>query len=190
MPAVKPVDLGPSALVASSDRNHKLAPMRRSSSALALEALCDLGDATTLRAHDAKLVVRRGPRSVRARQRARAVGRATGNLLHIRELRLGVWHTYNDHTVMQERPVDADNRGLLSAMLGPGAGENTADFAGQCTLDPQTAGLIEKVAHLRAHVSETGRRSDDDCIRTRQAVDAGDRYMRERRPGFRRSRPF
>src|SRR5215469_13279024 len=88
---------------------------------------------------------------------------------------------------MQKRPMDADNRGLLSAVLSSSAGENTADFAGQCTLDPQTTGLIEKVAHLRAHVSETGRRSDDDCIRTRQAVDAGDRYMRERRPGLRRS---
>ena len=86
--------------------------------------------------------------------------------------------------------MDADNRGLLSAMLGPGAGENTADFAGQCTLDPQTAGLIEKVAHLRAHVSEAGRGSDDNCICTRQMIDARDRYVRERRPGLRRSAPL
>jgi hypothetical protein len=86
--------------------------------------------------------------------------------------------------------MNADNRGFLPAVLTPRTGENTAHLAGQRALDPQSAGLIEKVAHLCAHVSEPGRSSDRGCIRTRQVIDAGDRYVRKRRPGFPRLCPL
>jgi hypothetical protein len=88
---------------------------------------------------------------------------------------------------MQKSPMDADDCGFLSAVLSPRAGKNTADLASQCTLYPETAGLIEKVAHLRSHVSEAGRSSDDNRIRTRQVVDARDRDVREWLAGLRRS---
>jgi hypothetical protein len=60
--------------------------------------------------------------------------------------------------------MEAGDGGLLSSVLGAGRGEDTADFADQGSGHPQTAGLVEEVAHLGAHVAESGRGAENDGI--------------------------
>lgn len=47
--------------------------------------------------------------------------------------------------------------GFLSAVLGSRGREHAAHFANQAAVYPQPAGLVEKIAHLRAHIAETRR---------------------------------
>src|SRR5262247_144858 len=53
---------------------------------------------------------------------------------------------------------------FLAAMLGAGTREHAANLADQHPLDPEAAGLVKEVTHLRAHVTEACGRSKDDGI--------------------------
>src|SRR6516165_1164269 len=55
-------------------------------------------------------------------------------------------------------------------MLGTSAGEHAADLADKGALHPETAGLVEEVAHLRAHVAEARGRSEDDGVVVHELV--------------------
>src|SRR5580765_8406188 len=76
---------------------------------------------------------------------------------------------------MQQRDVEREDRRLLPAMLGGAAGEDAADLADQRALHPQAAGLVEEVAHLRAHVAEARGRAEDDGVVIRELVRLRDR---------------
>ena len=60
--------------------------------------------------------------------------------------------------------MHAGQRGFLAAVLAGGGTKGAADLADQRAGEPQAAGLIEEVAHLRRHVAETRRRADDDRV--------------------------
>src|SRR5690554_7994059 len=51
---------------------------------------------------------------------------------------------------------------------GTGRGEDAGHLASQRALDPETAGLVEEIAHLCGHVAEAGGRAEDDGIIVRQ----------------------
>ena len=74
-----------------------------------------------------------------------------------------------------KRGVEGEDGALLAAMLGRGRGEDAADLADQRALDPQPAGLVEEVAHLRRHHAEAGRRAEDDGVVVGELVDGRDR---------------
>src|SRR5262245_47170340 len=59
-------------------------------------------------------------------------------------------------------------------MLCGSAGEHAADLADQRALHPVAAGLVEEVAHLRAHVAEACGRSEDDGVVVRELVHGRD----------------
>src|SRR5215471_12250566 len=64
---------------------------------------------------------------------------------------------------------------FLTAMLGARAGEHAADLADERTLHPETPGLVQEVAHLRAHVAEARGRTEDDGVVCREFVHATNR---------------
>jgi hypothetical protein len=70
--------------------------------------------------------------------------------------------------------MKAGDGGFLSSMLGRGGGKDAADFADEGPIQPQLAGLIEKISHLCAHVPVTGGRAKDDGIGLRELVDRRD----------------
>ena len=70
--------------------------------------------------------------------------------------------------------MEAQDSGLLAAVLRAGAGENAADFADERTLHPELAGLIEETAHLGVHISEPCWRPEDNGIRIGELVNRGD----------------
>src|SRR6478672_4019236 len=83
-----------------------------------------------------------------------AIRRAAGDLLHVVQAREGVGQTDDDHALKQQRRMERSDRHLLAAMLGRGGAKYAADLADQRTLHPVAAGLVEEVAHLRAHIAE------------------------------------
>jgi hypothetical protein len=50
-------------------------------------------------------------------------------------------------------------------MLGANAGEHTADLVDQIAAHPMPTALIEKIAHLGAHVAEARGCAEDDRVR-------------------------
>ena len=56
-----------------------------------------------------------------------------------------------------------------------GRGEGAADLAVQRALDPEAAGLIEEIRHLRRHAAEAGAGADDDGVVVGEVLDLGDR---------------
>src|SRR6516165_1266219 len=59
-------------------------------------------------------------------------------------------------------------------MLGGGAGEHAADRTDQRAHYPEATGLVEEVAHLRAHVAEARGRSKDDGVVVRELIHGRD----------------
>ena len=49
-------------------------------------------------------------------------------------------------------------------MLRRAGCEDGADLADQGSAHPEAAGLVEEVLHLRRHIAETGRRSENDGV--------------------------
>src|SRR4029079_12595200 len=127
------------------------------------EPACDLGHVMALEAREVQLLLRRLARTVRRRDGAGAIGRAAPNPADIGQVRRRVGQADDNHAVMQKRPMERDNGGLVAA-AGAGRGEHAADFADQSALDPERPGLVEEVPHLRAHIAEAGRRAEDDCV--------------------------
>ena len=71
----------------------------------------------------------------------------------------------------------AEDRGFLSAMLGPRACEDTPDFAGKRAGFPDSTGGIEELTHLSAHVAKACGCANDDSIRFREFPGSTDRDM-------------
>src|SRR4051812_38124130 len=59
------------------------------------------------------------------------------------------------HSEMQEYGVKSEDGRFLSAMLCGRGGKDGSYFANQRALHPEAARLIEKIFHLRCHVTET-----------------------------------
>ena len=78
--------------------------------------------------------------SVSASERACAIGRSAGDLIHVRELLARIGNANDDHPMMQQRRVERSDRGLLAAMLRSRRDENAPDFADQASANPQSAG--------------------------------------------------
>jgi len=60
--------------------------------------------------------------------------------------------------------MKARDRGLVASMLGADACEHTADLVDQSAAHPMPTALIEKIAHLGAHVAEARGRAEDDRV--------------------------
>src|SRR5690606_1202165 len=56
-------------------------------------------------------------------------------------------------------------------MLAASGGKDTAHLADQGIPCPQAAGLVQEVLELGSHVSESGRRAQDDAIVVRKLID-------------------
>src|SRR5215813_3118538 len=59
-------------------------------------------------------------------------------------------------------------------MLGASACKHAADLPDQRALHPKAAGLVEKVAHLCAHIAKACGRSEDDGVVVRKLVHGRD----------------
>src|SRR3954463_14964112 len=65
--------------------------------------------------------------------------------------------------MVHQRRDEGENGAFVSA-ASTGRGEDASDPAHQCTADPEAAGLIEEIAHLRSHVSEARWSSKNDAV--------------------------
>ena len=61
----------------------------------------------------------------------------------------------------------------------PVEAKHATNFSDQGTLAPQSAGLVEEIAHLRSHVSKTRWRAEDNRVGFGKFVYRGDRYVRK-----------
>jgi len=74
---------------------------------------------------------------------------------------------------------EAQDGGLLAAMLCCGAREDAPDFADELALGPEAARCVEELTHLARHVPEPGRRAEDDGAGISQVIDGGDGHIGE-----------
>src|SRR5690606_2815873 len=124
---------------------------------------CQLRYLGALRKRQFQLGFRWLSRAVGACNSRCAVRRAAFYLRHV-ELRLhAIAGGNNNHAVMRKRVPERRDRGFLTAQSA-GGGEDAADFTGQCAFGPKTTGLIQKCAHLAAHIAETGRGTKNDGV--------------------------
>ena len=75
--------------------------------------------------------------------------------------------------------MKAGDRRFLSAVLARRRRKNTSCLADQAAAHPQTAGLIQEIAHLGRHVAEAGAGAEDDCIGTGGLLGPHDRNVRK-----------
>jgi len=68
------------------------------------------------------------------------------------------------HPEMQKIRNDRKKCRLLATVLGSRRGERSPDLSMQCATHPETAGLVEKIGHLRRQASKSRARPDDNCI--------------------------
>ena len=66
--------------------------------------------------------------------------------------------------------MERRNSGFLATVLGAGRRKDTADFPDQRAAHPQSAGLVEKRAHLSRHIAKARRCTKDDGIVIGQLV--------------------
>src|SRR6266478_912336 len=85
---------------------------------------------------------------------------------------------------MKQRQVEARDRGFVASMLGADAGEHTADLVDQSAAHPMPTALIEKIAHLGAHVAEARGRAEDDRVCLGKLLHPRHRNVRECRARF------
>src|ERR1700719_3606056 len=71
------------------------------------------------------------------------------------------------------------NGGFLAAMLSAGRRKNATNFSDQGSLAPQSSGLVEEIAHLRSHISETRGSAEDNRVRFGEFVYRRYRYVRK-----------
>src|SRR5699024_6472081 len=71
-----------------------------------------------------------------------------------------------------ERDPGGEN-GAFVAAARASRGEYAANLVFQFALEPHWAGLVEKIAHLPAHVAEARGRTDDDGVVVAQRVRVG-----------------
>ena len=62
---------------------------------------------------------------------------------------------------------------FLATVLRTGRSKNAPDFANEGTAEPKSAGLIEKMAHLGAYVSEANWRTENDRVGLGKLIDRG-----------------
>ena len=101
------------------------------------------------------------------------IGGSAADLIHVNEAGFAVGHPDDDHAMMQKSGVEARNRGLLATVLRAGTSKNAPNLANEGTVEPKSAGLIEKIAHLAAHVSEASWRTENDSVGLRKLIDRG-----------------
>jgi len=70
----------------------------------------------------------------------------------------------DNHPMVQQRRVERRESRLLTTMLTGGTAKDTADLSHQRPPSPQLAGLIQEVAHLCGHVSESRGSTENDGI--------------------------
>ena len=99
------------------------------------------------------------------------------------EAGFAVGHADEDHAMMQKSGVEARNRGFLATVLRTGRSKNAPDFANEGTAEPKSAGLIEKMAHLGAYVSEANWRTENDRVGLGKLIDRGHRHLGKSGPG-------
>ncbi len=102
-----------------------------------------------------------------------AVRRAAGDFVHLGQAGTGIGHANDHHPVMEQGGVEGRDGGFLPAVLGGGADKHAAHLAHQFALLPQCAGLVEKVAHLAAHIAESRGRAEDHRVIVRQVGGLG-----------------
>ena len=119
-----------------------------------------------MKARDRQLIFADRPAAaVRACERRCAVRSPACYLFHIHESRLGVGRANHDHSEVKQGQMKARDRGFVASMLGADAGEHTADLVDQIAAHPMPTALIEKIAHLGAHVAEARGCAEDDRVR-------------------------
>src|SRR3546814_739097 len=87
----------------------------------------------------------------------------------------GVRQADNDHALMQQREMEAEDGAFLAAVLRGARREHAADLADQRALHPQRTRLVEKRAHLAGHVAVARRRAENDRVVIRQVFNCHDR---------------
>src|SRR5438270_11750204 len=83
--------------------------------------------------------------AVTARDRGRAIGRSTRDLIELHLAGEAVVEAHDRQSEMQEVGDNRKQRGFLAPMLSSGRGEGTADLAVQGAFQPQATGLVEEV---------------------------------------------
>ena len=104
------------------------------------------------------------PAAIMVGQGGGAVGRAAGDFFHVQKLGAGVRHAHDDHAVVDQSVVKRRDGRFLAAMLGAGGYKDAANLADKLAARPEAASLVKEIAHLRAHVAETRRRAENDCV--------------------------
>src|SRR5690606_26481899 len=112
--------------------------------------------------------------AIRTGNGAGTIRRAALQFADVGQFGCSVGQTDDDHAVMQQGVMEAGHRRFVAA-AGAGGDEDAADLADQSALHPEAAGLVEKIAHLAAHVAEPGAGTEDDGIVIGQFGRAGDR---------------
>jgi hypothetical protein len=79
------------------------------------------------------------PASVSAGNRGGAVGRSPGYLIGARLPLKRIGQADDDHALVQQGRVEAQDRRFLAAVLGAGAGEHASHLADQGALGPEAA---------------------------------------------------
>jgi len=95
---------------------------------------------------------------------AGSVRTSTAYLVQRRLPSLRVGQTHDDHSMMEQGDVGANDCGFLTTVLSGTGGEDTTDFAHKCILCPQAASLVKEIAHLGAHITKTGGNTKDDSV--------------------------
>src|SRR3712207_1034989 len=100
-------------------------------------------------------------RAIPARDRGRAVGCATRDLVEAHLALERVGQANHHHAEVQQVGDEREQRGLLTAMLGGSGGEGRADLAVQRTARPEAAGPVEERGHLGREASVAGAGPDN-----------------------------
>src|SRR5690606_10545372 len=135
----------------------------------------DLGDVAPLEPGPVTFNPRRLPGTVARGNGRGPIRAAPGDFLE-RVLALeAVGQADRDQSEVHQVGKDGEQGHFLSAVLGCGRGECTADLPIEGTRCPQAATLVEEIGHLRRHAAETRAAADDDRVVLRQV-----RHLRDR----------
>ena len=143
--------------------------------ASAEQTLGDLGHVLALKFDNRKLIGGDRAAAIAPGNRPAAVRGTAGHFIDHRQSLLRIGDPNDNHAMMQKRDVERQNRAFLPAVLRGGRGEHAAEFANQLALCPKWPRLVEKVAHLRRHVSESGRRAENNGVVIRKFFDSSNR---------------
>src|SRR4051812_35927593 len=124
----------------------------------------DLRDVLALETRDGQLVRAGQPFAFGAGDRRRAVRRAAGDLVQVQQLLCRIGNAGNDHALVVEKRVQADDGRLLSAVLAGGGRERAADLADQRAAAPEWAGVVEEPLHLRRGAAVARAGAEDDRV--------------------------